>query len=106
MVDVARLPLTEQRGFNTLVEYSQATGQDKHSILIDYGIFQNVTKPDMRNPAALYSPGDLDFRLLPDSAAVDAGVILPNINDDFTGSAPDLGALEVGKPIPIYGPRQ
>jgi len=38
-------------------------------------------------------------------AAVDAGVILPNINDGFVGGAPDLGAYELGKPLPTYGPR-
>jgi hypothetical protein len=48
---------------------------------------------------------DMDFRLKRDSAAVDAGCILPNINDGFTGKAPDLGALEVGQAVPIYGPR-
>jgi hypothetical protein len=37
--------------------------------------------------------------------AVDAGTILPNINDDFVGAAPDLGAYEYGQPLPIYGPR-
>jgi hypothetical protein len=37
--------------------------------------------------------------------AVDAGVILPNINDSFSGSAPDLGAYERGQPLPVYGPR-
>lgn len=37
--------------------------------------------------------------------AVDAGAILPNINDGFIGSAPDLGAFELGQPAPIYGPR-
>ncbi len=50
-------------------------------------------------------PGDFDFRLLPNSVAVDAGVRLPNINDDFTGRAPDLGAYEVGGTLPQYGPR-
>ena len=30
--------------------------------------------------------------------AVDAGVILPNINDGFVGTAPDLGAYELGQP--------
>jgi Right handed beta helix region len=38
-------------------------------------------------------------------AAVDAGVILPNINDGFVGTAPDLGAYERGQPLPTYGPR-
>ena len=37
--------------------------------------------------------------------AVDAGVILPNINDGFVGTAPDLGAYERGQPLPTYGPR-
>jgi hypothetical protein len=26
------------------------------------------------------------------------------VTDDFAGQAPDLGALEVGRPIPRYGP--
>jgi Right handed beta helix region len=38
-------------------------------------------------------------------AALDAGMILPNINDGFLGTAPDLGAYELGQPVPTYGPR-
>jgi hypothetical protein len=38
-------------------------------------------------------------------AAVDAGVALPNLNDGFSGNAPDLGAFELGQPAPVYGPR-
>src|SRR5262249_455041 len=38
------------------------------------------------------------------SAAIDAGTVLPNITDGFTGRAPDLGALELGRPAPHYGP--
>jgi hypothetical protein len=91
--------------FITLTEYSQATGQDKNSILVDYQIFSNVVPPDTANISRVYQAKDLDFRLKPNSAAVDAGCILPNINDDFTGNAPDLGALEVGQPMPVYGPR-
>jgi len=33
-------------------------------------------------------------------------VELPTITDGFTGKAPDLGALEFGKPVPTYGPRK
>jgi hypothetical protein len=36
---------------------------------------------------------------------VDAGVIIPNVNDYFRQKAPDLGALEVGSPAIIYGVR-
>ena len=38
-------------------------------------------------------------------AAIDAGAALPNINDSFSGKAPDLGAYESGRPLPHYGPR-
>jgi hypothetical protein len=38
-------------------------------------------------------------------SVVDAGVILPNINDGFVGTAPDLGAYELGQLLPAYGPR-
>jgi len=31
--------------------------------------------------------------------------VLPSINDDFTGRAPDIGAYETGRPVPQYGPR-
>ncbi|UCH07341.1 MAG: right-handed parallel beta-helix repeat-containing protein, partial [Deltaproteobacteria bacterium] len=81
------------------------TGQDRHSILVDHDIFLNVAPPDPDYPTKIYAAEDLDFRLQPASAAVDAGCILPNINDDFTGEAPDLGALEEGQPVPVYGPR-
>jgi hypothetical protein len=37
--------------------------------------------------------------------AVDAGVLLPNINDRFSGNAPDLGPYEVGASLPHFGPR-
>jgi hypothetical protein len=95
----------EVRQYDTLEEYSQATGQDQHSILVDYDIFWDVTPPDPNDRPKIYDAELLDFQLKPESAAVDAGCFLPNVNDGFTGEAPDLGALEVGKPMPTYGPR-
>jgi hypothetical protein len=32
-------------------------------------------------------------------------VPLANVNDGFTGQAPDLGGCEVGQPVPHYGPQ-
>jgi hypothetical protein len=97
----------ETRKFPTLEAYAQATKQDQHSVLLDYDIFTKVPKLDAKDLATvqrLYKAEDLDFRLRPGSAAVDRGIALPNITDGFTGSAPDLGALEFGQPVPIYGP--
>ena len=48
---------------------------------------------------------DLNFALKPNSKAVDAGVMIPTVNEDFAGHAPDLGALESGQPASHYGPR-
>jgi len=104
------------RTFKTLKEYQDATRQDRHSVLVGYGIFVNAKIPDKNDPQRLYSPEEFDFRLqLPLTAgqtqfhinpAIDAGVVLPTINDDFTGKAPDLGAYELDRPVPHYGPRQ
>jgi hypothetical protein len=91
--------------FKTLEEMCNATGQECHGILVDYDIFENVAKADLVDFTKVYRAEDLDFRLKEGTVAVDAGCILPNVNDDFTGQAPDLGALERGRPVPIYGPR-
>lgn len=53
----------------------------------------------------IFQPGDWDFRLAEGAPAIDVGVRLPNVNDDFVGKAPDLGALEKGGVVPAYGPR-
>ena len=71
-------------------------------------MFISVPALDARNVSTLqniYDAEDLDFRLRPGSAAVDKGTVLPSVTDGFTGSAPDLGALEVGGAAPHYGPR-
>ena len=46
-----------------------------------------------------------DLRLKAGTAAIDAGEALPGFNDAFAGKAPDLGAYELGEPLPHYGPR-
>jgi hypothetical protein len=91
--------------YKTLKEFNQATHLDEHSILVDYDVFVNVKPPDNSDPQRLYKAADYDFGLRADSAAVDAGIPLPNITDNFVGRAPDLGAYEFSRPLPIYGPR-
>ncbi len=91
--------------FATLEELRAATGQERHGLELDFDIFEKMTPPDPSKRHAVYYAAELNFRLKPDSKAVDAGVLIPTVNDDFTGDAPDLGALEVGRPAPHYGPR-
>lgn len=34
---------------------------------------------------------------------IDGGIVIPGFNDDFKGTAPDIGAFEVGNPPLEYG---
>jgi len=95
-----------RKAYDTLADYQKGSGQDAHSITLGLDIFRKVTPIDPANPPHLYKPEDYDFSLKPDSAAIDRGVELPTITDGFSGRAPDLGALEYGRPMPHYGPEQ
>lgn len=94
----------EVRRFPDLASYSAASRQDTHSVLVDFDTFVNVQPPGP-DARTLYQPQDFDFSLTDGSVAVDAGILLPGINDVMTGSAPDLGAYERNLPAPHYGPR-
>ncbi len=99
----------EAREFATLEQFAAATGQDRHSLLVDYDVFVDVPQLDAQDATAvqkLYDARDFDFRLRPRSAAVDRGTPLATVTDGYAGRAPDLGALEVGAPLPVYGPRR
>jgi hypothetical protein len=98
----------QARQFATLAEYARATGQDTHSVLVDYDMFVKVAPLNARDRATVqrvHKMEELDFHLRPGTAAVDKGTPLANVTDGFTGSAPDLGALEVNAAAPHYGPR-
>jgi hypothetical protein len=61
-------------------------------------------------PATFGEPGvelsDFDLSLVAGAPEIDAGDVLPNINDPFVSDgAPDIGFLEYGRPRPQYGPR-
>ena len=98
----------EMRHYKTLEEYQKETGQDTHSLLVDYSSFRNVPRldgHDVKTVQKLYDAKDLDFRLKPGSSVIDHGTPLPNVTDGFSGPAPDLGAIEFGQEPPHYGPR-
>jgi len=93
------------RRFGSLSDLRAGTGQEAHGIEVDYDVFDNLRAPDAGKPHAVYHAHDLNFRLKAGGKAVDAGIRLPGVNDDATGKAPDLGAYELGRPEPVYGPR-
>ena len=90
----------------SLKEFSRTTGLESHGVELDESIFENVPLPDPQKRGAVYPVAGYDFQLKKDSKAIDAGCILPNVTDSFTGKAPDLGALEYGQEVPVYGPRK
>jgi len=96
----------EVQEFQTLKAFSAATGQEKHGVMLDYDVLEGVEPPDPNDRARVFQIKELDFRLRRGSASVDAGCELPNLTDGFIGDAPDLGAYELGKPLPDYGPRE
>ena len=85
----------------------EATGYETDTIFVDgYGVFRNAPEPPHAGrDTPLMDSAKMDVQLKPDAPAVDAGAVIPGINDDFAGEGPDIGALEVGRPTPVYGPR-
>ncbi|MEA2064487.1 MAG: right-handed parallel beta-helix repeat-containing protein, partial [Gemmatimonadota bacterium] len=74
----------------------------KHSVRVDMSVFKEAVEFPYP-PVPEWAPADL--RLKAGSAAVDAAVYIPNVNDGYNGKAPDLGAYELGREVPHYGPR-
>ncbi len=77
----------------------------KHAVLIDAAtaFASGAGSPD---DVARRAANTVDLRLSARSKAVDAGEPLAGLNDGFRGKAPDLGAYEMGDPLPQYGPRE
>lgn len=102
--DEKELPLVE---LFTLNDFRKKTGYELHGVELDYdGIFENVPLPNPQQKGHVYAVKGLDFRLKPSGKAIDAGCMLPNITDTYSGKAPDFGAIEYGQPPLQYGPRK
>ena len=89
--------------YRSLQDFFQATSLEEHGMLADYDIFVDAGPPVK---GATCEPGEYDLRLKETAHVVDAGIALPQITDDFTGAAPDLGCCELGRKPPHYGPRR
>jgi cysteine-rich repeat protein len=81
----------------------QSSTTEQHAVQLDLGVFAATVEFPASGPFPERAAADL--RLAAAGAAVDRGVAIPNVNDGFGGSAPDLGAYEAGAPVPVYGPR-
>ncbi len=89
--------------YDSLEAFRAATGFEEHGVMVEPGMFMSLGPPV---EGETYGAGFGDLALRSGAAAVDAGAVLPNINDGFTGRAPDLGCFERGTPKPSYGPRE
>jgi parallel beta-helix repeat protein len=65
--------------YATLAAFSAATGQEPHGLSVNPGFADSASG---------------DYTLDPASDLIDAGVLIPGINDDYVGAAPDIGAFE------------
>jgi hypothetical protein len=81
---------------------AQSGGLETHGRLLNQPVFASGLIAPASSTAFL---APQDVTLASTSNALDRGLVLPNINDGYTGAAPDLGAVESGCPAPIYGPR-
>jgi hypothetical protein len=68
------------RTYSTFAQFQAGTGQELQGLFTDPGLGSDL------RPSSIQS------------GVVDRGVRIPGINDRYAGSAPDLGAYEVGDP--------
>ncbi len=99
------------KSFRKPAEFHEASGLAEGAVGVTFDDFVNAPNPHgfERQPPhtiRIVDPATVDLRLKSESGAIDAAALIPNVNDDFTGHGPDLGAYEHGKPLPHYGPRQ
>jgi hypothetical protein len=87
--------------YDDLAAFQAASGQEAHAVEMPLSCFETLDIPGP--PPAVIPPQHVT--LAEDCIGIDSGEVLPNINDDYVGSAPDLGAHERGAPPLHYGPR-
>jgi len=81
--------------------FAEVEGHGIEKITIEE-TFNNIEFPDPPAPEREVP----DLRPKKGSRVIDSGVFIPNINDNYSGIAPDCGAYESGQEMPHYGPRK
>jgi hypothetical protein len=95
----ARWPSYDQIGAGNDFAYDLYNGT-ANGIAIVNGIRGTPTYAPGNGPQS--GSGGL-YQLAPGSAGYDQGVRIANFNDDYVGSAPDIGAHEAGSPRMLFG---
>ncbi len=91
---------------SSLDEFRELTGYGEGSLLVDFSVFQQADEePVFAAGRQFVWPHEFDLAPKEGGAIVDAGVPVPGINSDCVGVGPDMGAYELGRPMPVYGPR-
>lgn len=83
--------------YNSLAQISQniiGDLNDTNSYIETHGLQLNP-QSGWRNEA------NHDYRLLPSSNMIDKGILIKGLNDNFTGTAPDMGAYEYQPPVVV-----
>lgn len=65
--------------YATLADFIAATGHESHGFSVEPGFAD---------------PAGGDYTLDPSSALIDAGLVIPGINDQYAGAGPEIGAFE------------
>lgn len=98
---------SQNRNYSDVQNFSAAAGIERHGIRVNRDqIFQSYSTTYVSSSPCRYT-APVQYLTLKSgtNTAIDAGIAMPNINDGFTGSAPDLGAYECGVTPVHYGPR-
>jgi hypothetical protein len=88
--------------FNSLATMRSNT-TEQNAVQVGLGVFSAPVSFPSDPLASELPPADL--RIQAGSVAENAGQTIANVNDGYAGSAPDIGAYEVGAEVPVYGPR-
>jgi hypothetical protein len=78
---------------------------ERHVVSLDPASIFAADTTAPKDELLVYDRRKIDLRLRQGGPAANAGTVLPGFNDGFRGSAPDLGAYEIGDAPPHYGPR-
>jgi hypothetical protein len=89
--------------WNGFASLSRQSPYERHGRLLTSPVFHSTIAVPAKFEWFMAPP--LPLTLHAESNAVDAGLRLPNINDDYAGERPDMGALERGRDAPAYGAR-